>query len=55
MVCNGLLQPFYTGIFEDIHSSKDMISVKNGFENMINNEYEHYTQLCGPYVGSSDN
>ena len=42
-------------LFGDLQTSKDRISGKNGFENMIKNEYEHYTQLCGPYVGSSDN
>ena len=41
--------------FGDIQTSKDMISGKNGFGNITKNEYEHYTQLCGPYVGSSDN
>ena len=32
-----------------------MISGKNGFGNITKNEYEHYTQLCVPCVGSSDN
>ena len=32
-----------------------MISGKNGFESMIKNEYEHYTQFCGPCAGLSEN
>ena len=39
--------------FGDIHTLKDMISGKNGFENIIKNEYEHYTQFCGLCIGSS--
>ena len=42
-------------LFGYLHTSKDMISGKNGFENMIKNEYEHYTQFSGPCVGSSEN
>ena len=41
--------------FGDIQTSNDLISGKNGFENMIKNEYEHYTQFCGLCVGSSGN
>ena len=41
--------------FGDLHNFKDMVSGKNGFEDMINNEYEHYTQFCDPCVGSSEN
>ena len=46
---------FILDLFGDIQTSKDMISGKNGYENMIKNEYEHYTQFCGPCVGSSEN
>ena len=32
-----------------------MVNGKRGFESMIKNKYEHYTQLCGPCVGASEN
>ena len=31
--------------FGYLQTSKDMISVKNSLENIINNEYDRYTQL----------
>ena len=32
-----------------------MINGKNGYESMVKNEFEHYTQLCGPCVGTTEN
>ena len=32
-----------------------MVNSKHGFESIINNKHEHYTQLCGPCVGYSEN
>ena len=32
-----------------------MVNGKHGFDIMIKNKYEHYTQLCGPCVGASEN
>ena len=38
-----------------LQTSTKMVNGKRGFESMINNEYEHYTQVCGPCVGASEN
>ena len=32
-----------------------MVNGKRVFESMIKNEYEHYSKLCGPCVGASEN
>ena len=41
--------------FGDLKTSTEMVNGKRGFESMIKNEYEHYTQFCGPCVGASEN
>ena len=41
--------------FGDIQTLTEMVNGKRDFESMIKNEHEHYTQLCGPYVGESEN
>ena len=41
--------------FGYLQTSKEMANGKRGFESMIKNNYEHYTQLCGPCVGASEN
>ena len=42
-------------LFGDLQTLNNMNGGKNIFENMINNEYEHYTQFCGTCVSSSEN
>ena len=32
-----------------------MINGKNGYESMVKNKFEHYPQLCGPCVGTTEN
>ena len=39
----------------DIKTSNHMINGKNGYDSMVNNEFEYYTQLCGPCVGTAEN
>ena len=39
----------------DLQTSNDMINGKNGYELMIKNEFEHFTQFCGPCVGTAEN
>ena len=41
--------------FGDLQTSTEMVNGKHGFESMIKNEHEHYTQLCGPCVGENEN
>ena len=41
-------------LFGDLQTSNDMINGKNGYESMVNNEFEHYTQFCGPCVGTAE-
>ena len=41
--------------FRDLETSNDMINGKNGYESMVKNEFEQYTQVCGPCVGTTEN
>ena len=41
--------------FGDIQTSNYMINGKNGYELMFKDEFEHYTQFCGPCVGTTEN
>ena len=41
--------------FGDLQNSTEMVNGKRGFESIIKNEYEHYTQFCGSCVGASEN
>ena len=41
--------------FGDLKTSNDMVNSKAWYEDMIQNEHEHYSQLCGPCVGSRVN
>ena len=41
--------------FGYLQTSKEIVNGKRGFERMIKNEYEHYTQFCGTCVGASEN
>ena len=42
-------------IFVDLQNSNDMINDRNGYELMVKNDFEHYTQFCGPCVGTAEN
>ena len=41
--------------FGDLQTSNDMLNGKNGYESMVKNKFEHYTQFCGPCVGTTEN
>ena len=41
--------------FRDLITSNDMINGKNGYESMVKNDFEHYTQYCGPCVETTEN
>ena len=41
--------------FGYLQNSTEMVNDKRGFESMIKNEYEQYTQLYGPCIGASKN
>ena len=38
-----------------IQTSNYMVNGKNGYKLMVKNEFEHYTQLCCPCVGTTEN
>ena len=42
-------------LFGDLQTSNDMINSNNGYELMVKNEFEHYTQFYGPCVGITEN
>ena len=37
-----------------LQTSNDIINGKNGYELVVKNEFEHYTQLCDPCVGTTE-
>ena len=41
--------------FGDLQISSELIKGKSGYEDMVKNEFEHYTQFCGPCVGTPEN
>ena len=41
--------------FGDLQISSELIKGKSGYEGMVKNEFEHYTQFCGPCVGTHEN
>ena len=41
--------------FGYLQTLNDMINDNNGYESIVNNESEHYTQFCGPCVGTTEN
>ena len=41
--------------FRDLQTPNYMINGKNGYESMVKNYFEHYTQFCGPCVGTTEN
>ena len=41
--------------FRDLQTSNDIINGKNGYELMVENEFEHYTKFFGPCVGTAEN
>ena len=41
--------------FGDLQISSELIKGKNGYEDMVKKEFEHYTQFCGPCIGTPEN